>query len=176
VGILLLGATAVITILRLSVLDNVLNITNDLVALLWNRIFISCVWTAVCVFTPVWYANHPIVPQTWMTYAYLLQLIFINAALWKVEKNPQIFGDRRISSCAVLILQGLCWSSALLAIIDVMLGYFPLHNLVVVLAPIVTFVIITYWLRPWENLRITFTVLTFAQAGCSVLAMFVHVR
>jgi uncharacterized membrane protein len=174
IGVLLLGATAVITIFRLPIFNKVLNAAGDFTGLLWNRIFISFVWTAVCVFTPVWYSNQQITPQAWMTYVYLWQLIFINALLWKLEKYSQRHITKQNLALVLLILQGLCITSTLLAIVDIILGYFPLHNLVVTLAPFATFLVIRYWLAGWKDLRIIFTFLVFVQTGCSILTIFVH--
>lgn len=176
IGIMLLGATVLITIIRLPIFNKVLTTKNDFTNLLWNRVFISLIWAAVCVFTPVWYANQHLTPQTWMTYAYLTQLIFIDALLWKLEKSPEGFITENNLSFLSSILQYLCTTSILLAIVDVLLGYFPLYNLVVVLAPLVNLFVIRYWRKFHIDLRIIFTILVFTQIMCSFLTAFVHLR
>jgi hypothetical protein len=143
-----------------------------------NRLVISSTWAVIMVFVPVWYTglNH-FTPQMWMTFAYLWQLTFITAVLWRIEKTEMDLAESKSLKRKFLnILRLLCITTILLSITDIALGYFPIHNVVVLFPPIASFFALVYWSSSKTNLRIIFTILIFFQIGFSFLSAIVHLR
>jgi hypothetical protein len=177
IALLLLGVSSLSTILRIPKFHISLRL-SALQNMIANRLFISCTWTIVLVFIPVFYTESSIIrPQVWMTFAYLWQLTFISAVLWKFEKTELNFTNSEVlKNKVVIILKLLSISTGFLAITDIVLGYFPLHNLVVILAPIASFVAVSYWASSKTNLRLIFTVLNLFHIGISFLSAKVHLQ
>ena len=177
IALLLLGVSSLSAILRMPKFHIPLNL-SVLQSLIANRLFISCIWAIVLVFVPIFYTESSIIrPQVWMAFGYLWQLTFISAVLWKFEKTEINFTNSEVlKSKAVVILKLLSISTVFLAIIDIALGYFPLHNLVVVLAPVASFVAVSYWAASKTNLRIIYTVLNLFHIGVSFLSAKVHLQ
>lgn len=137
IGILLLGAAAAMNTTRFLVLKehNKKN-TERIIPFFLNRIFISLVWTTVCVFLPIWYDNRPIMPLTWHTFIYMYVLILSYAVIWKLEKSPFSLQKKVFSSRIPAALAGLTLLPMLVVVLDILRDYAPLHNLVNLAPPI----------------------------------------
>jgi len=88
IGVLLLGAAAAMSTTRFSnYRENSSKDSQQVIWFLMNRLFISLVWTTVCVFIAVWYDDLPIIPRTWHTFIYMFVLILSYSVIWKLEKS-----------------------------------------------------------------------------------------
>jgi hypothetical protein len=176
-ALLLLGASAISAIIRIPT-RNAPPTPSNIQSMAINRLFISCVWAVVLVFLPILYTESNISrPQVWMTFAYLWQLTFISAVMWKFEKiEPNIQNNSFLKSKTIKILKLLSITTVLLTITDIVLGYFPIYNLVVVLAPIAAYLVLIYWESSNMNLRLIFTILNMIQIGVSILSAAVHLQ
>ncbi len=177
IALLLLGISTMMAVIRLPKINSLAK-SSSLKITIMNRLLISCVWTIVCVFTPIWYTESSATrPQVWMTFAYLWQLMFISAVLWKMEKDKIDFQNNRFQKTKISrILKFITITTIVLTIVDVALGYFPSHNLVVLLVPAATFGVLSYWESSKTSLKIIFTILTLSQISLSVLSAIIHLR
>jgi hypothetical protein len=146
-----------------------------------NRLLVSMFWAINCVFLPGWYVDLPLTTKTWVTFAFVWQLSFITAVLWSLEflstpdmplESLTVAGISANRIIAVLIV--ISASSATLAIVDILWGYFPPYNVVVICAPILNWIALSTWSRWHGRLRLFNTVLTFGQMLCAALITAVH--
>ncbi len=175
--LLLLSASSLSTIIRLPK-HHIYTRLSSLQTMTLNRLFISCIWAIVVVFVPVLYTGSSIIrPQVWMTFAYLWQLTFINALIWKFEKiETTLINSGFLKTKIIKTLKILSISTGLLTIIDIALGYFPLYNIVVLLTPIASYITLSYWASSKTNLRFIYTVFNSSQICFSILSAIVHLQ
>lgn len=175
IGILLLGAAVAMSTTRFT---NYRDGTTPGSKLLWgfflNRLFISFVWTTVCVFLPIWYHNLPVMPITWHTFLYMYALIFSYAVIWKLEKSElklqkQVFSSNLPSFLALLPLLAM-----FLVVYDIILGFAPLHNLVNLLPPIACMLGLMHIFRHPFNLQKKISLMTLILVLLCTLSAAVH--
>ncbi|MCJ7694938.1 MAG: hypothetical protein MUO40_05865 [Anaerolineaceae bacterium] len=126
-----------------------------------NRLFISLVWSIVCVFLPLWYAGTALDNKAWSALIYIFPLIFIYAVLWKLEKTDTVLREEILASPVWLILKVLSIWVALWSLSSTLMGRFPLTNLFNLLSPGVIFILLCKWPHSWENARKHITWFTF---------------
>ena len=130
-GILLLGAAVAMSTTRFSnYRENSTHDSTKLLGFFLNRLFISFIWTTVCVFLPIWYNNLQIMPLTWHTFLYMYFLILSYAIIWKLEKSETVLQKRIFTSKIPIFLAILPLFSMFLVVYDTLIGIAPLHNLV----------------------------------------------
>jgi hypothetical protein len=137
IGILLLGAAAAMSTTRFSIYrGNTKPDSSKLLGFFLNRLFISFIWTTVCVFLPIWYENLPIKPITWHTFLYMYSLILSYAVIWKLEKSDFLLQKTVFSSKVSSLLMLLPMLALFLVVYDILIGLAPLHNLINLFPPI----------------------------------------
>ncbi len=148
-----------------------------------NRLFISLVWAVIAVYVPVWYLNQPTVPQTWMALAFVWQLTFVNAVLWSLEillerttgvENDRVAGIPVLT--AIRALQVISFSAVVLAVVDILLGYFPIYNIVIITTPLLNMITLQFWQRSRGSLRQFNTSLILGQIICSMAVALMHCK
>jgi hypothetical protein len=141
IGLLLLGAAAAMSTTRFSnYRENSSGEHQKLLGFFLNRLFISLVWTTVCVFLAVWYVDLPIIPRTWHTFVYMFVLILSYSVIWKLEKSPYPLQKEVFSSPIPAALALLSVVPFTLVIYDIMIGIAPLQNLVNLAPPVANLV------------------------------------
>jgi len=139
ISILLLGALVAMGTTRFAhYRENSSNPNQPLRSFLFNRFFISTIWTTVSIFVPIWYDGHPITPLTWHTFFYIFCMIFVYAVLWKLEKSPQLLKKRLFKSKYFRTLIFLPIISIIIVILDIVIEIRPIYNLVNLLPSVVT--------------------------------------
>jgi hypothetical protein len=145
IGILLLGAFVLLGITRFSKNRDYATGPKQLVrSFLINRLFISLVWTIVCIFIPIWYDGYSITKLTLHTFVYSFFPIFTYAFLWKFEKANKRLKKHLVYSkmfSCVLILPII---PMIIVILDVLIGFRPPSNLVNILPPAVMLITMRY--------------------------------
>lgn len=135
-GILLLGAAVAMGTSRFPIYrNNSSSSSQSITRFFINRLFISIIWTTVCVFLPIWYRNNEVLLQTWHAYIYTFCLILPYAVIWKLEASYEKLRMRVISSKIIRILILLPIAAMTLVVIDEKQGLFPTINLVNLLPP-----------------------------------------
>lgn len=141
IGMLLLGATAVMGTTRLpNHRANSGNTGESVQQFIKNRLFFSTIWTIVCVFLPIWYSGRMLTPRTWTIFLYLFCLVIIYAILWKFEKSAYTLKRKLLDSGVFRILAVFAGMAMLLVIFDILSRLAPLYNLVNLLPPIVSII------------------------------------
>ena len=130
-GILLLGAAVAMSTTRFSnYREKSTHDSQTMLGFFLNRLFISFIWTTVCVFLPIWYNNLKIMPLTWHTFLYMYSLILSYAIIWKLEKSETALQKRIFKSKIPTILAMLPIFAMFLVVYDILSGIAPRHNLV----------------------------------------------
>jgi len=143
IGILLLGAAAVMGTTRLpNQWRNPATSEKSVQQFIINRLFVSTIWTIVCVFLPIWYSDSIMTPRTGTIFLYLFCLVFIYAILWKFEKSAYALKRKLLDSGLFRVLAIFAGAASLLVIFDILSGLAPVYNLVNLLPPIVNLVFI----------------------------------
>lgn len=174
ITILLLGAATVMGIVRFSNYRPYNpEISQTIPQFIFNRVFISIVWTIVCVFLPIVYESSSMKPQTWSAFIYMNLMIFIYAVLWKFEKSPLSLKRNLLKSSLFKILTCLGILAMLLPFRDVVSGLFPPQDLINVLPPIALIVSVVSIARNPINLRIIIGKLTLSLMLLSTLTMLI---
>jgi hypothetical protein len=73
-----------------------------------NRVFISLVWSVVCIFVPLAYEGLSVTWQAWSSLIYLWPLVFVYAVNWKLEKSDPYLRSALNNSILRIYLQLLC--------------------------------------------------------------------
>lgn len=142
IGILLLGAAVVMGVSRFSFYRD--DPQNDVRPFIINRIFITTVWTIVCIFVPIWYGHVPPFGKTARTFVYMLMLIGVYAVLWKFEKSTYLLKKRLIHSRLFSVLALMTVLAMGLVVYDVLVGtYLPFH-LITLLPPLIELIALVY--------------------------------
>jgi len=135
-GILLLGAAVAMGTSRFPIYrNNSSSPSQSIIRFFINRLFISIIWTTVCVFLPIWYRNNGVLHQTWNAYIFTFCLILPFAVMWKLEASYEELRMRLINSKMIQILIVLPIISMILVINDVRQGLYPTINLINLLPP-----------------------------------------
>lgn len=174
-GILLLGAAVAMSTTRFSGYRNKSSSESQKIfAFLLNRTFISLIWTTVCVFLPIWYANLPVIPLTWHTFLYMYVLILSYAIIWKLEKSPATFQKEIFSSWIPKGLAGLSFLPLFLVFYDIIIGYAPVQNLVNLAPAVASLVGLVQISRNPIDLQIKISILTLILIGLCTISAIVH--
>lgn len=175
VGLLLLGALVLVATARLSIYRSLKKQHPETpTRFILNRVFITTVWTMVCVFLPILFAQVPIKHTAWHLFGILWLLIFCYAVIWKLEKTEPALATRLVQSRLPLWLNGLCLSAALLIIIDVLAGFFPARSLIFLVFPISSFFFLRRILHPWQRSRRIVTTLFLVEGILVVVATLIY--
>ena len=160
-GILLLGAAVAMGTSRFpSYRKNSSSPARSIFRFVINRLFISIIWTTVCVFLPIWYRNNEILHLTWNAYAYTFCLILPYAVMWKLEASSEELRLRILNSKIIRILTVLPVISMLIVINDVLQGLFPTINLLNLLPPIALIVSQVLFQKKHNNAKLRVFILT----------------
>jgi hypothetical protein len=125
-------------------------------ALLWaERLFVSLVWALASVLVPVRYAGEPVVAQTLMSIAYVWQLGWVASMIWDLTSTGTTASAEQEQSLPVRLgerawlraLKIVTLSATVLALVDILLGYFPWHNAAVAIAPLTNWSLVSLWPR-----------------------------
>jgi hypothetical protein len=146
----------------------------------------SLTWALVSVLIPVRYAGRHIVAQTIMAVAYVWHLSWIGVMVWDLTKSATGGHRHKTQTLSVLLgehhlirlLQIVSVSSLVLAVVDILLGYFPWYNISVTSAPIANLILLSLWdrLRKMPLLYSNLFFLVDALCGLLVIAAYVIVE
>ncbi len=163
IGLLLLGASVIMGVSRFSTYRNN---SNDYVLPIWkflfNRIFIAAIWTIVCVFLPTWYENDRISATTWHIFFYMFSLIFIYAVLWKFEKSDYALKRTLYQSKLFIVLTLLPFIASTFVILDLVKDLLPTHNLINLLPPLASLIVLQLITRKPTLIRQKISLLTLS--------------
>lgn len=175
VSILLLGAVAAMGTTRFANYRmNSSDSKQPIRMFFLNRIFISVVWSIVCIFVPLWYEGSKITTLTWHTAVYVFFIVFIYAVFWKLERSPSLLKKRLCLSGLLPFLSFLPLISIVFVLIDIFIGIRPLHNLINLLPPVVC-ILATYRMSKYPFLlRQKITYMTVGMVLSTSLSLIVH--
>lgn len=150
---------------------------------LWvERIVDAIVWSLVTVFVPVTYVGVGIFPQVLMVIAFNFFITFIIVMIWDITRSATngfyhgatVLSDIYTAVGIITHLQYLCIAALLLAAIDILLGYFPIYNLIVLIAPgLYLFLLFLY--PKFEHSRLMYSALfSFASVLSCLSILFVY--
>ncbi|MEA3326475.1 MAG: hypothetical protein U9R53_04100 [Chloroflexota bacterium] len=143
IGIFLLGAAVAMGTTRFSIYrNNSSSPSQSISGFILNRLFITTIWTTVCVFLPNWYNNTEIIGRTWNAFFYIYCLIFPYAVLWKIESSAEPLKIKLLSSILMRVIVAFPVISIYFAIVDVISGAAHIVNLFNLLPPISIIVIL----------------------------------
>ncbi len=161
IGMLLLGAAVGMSTTRFShYRENDPYGSKSLIGFLLNRLFISLIWTTVCIFLPVWYQNLPIRLLTWHTFLYMYMLIFTYSVIWKLEKSAYPLKREIFTSFIPLFMVVLLILSLSIVIYDIHIGIAPIQNLINLTPPVASLAGVINISRHPFNLRRKISLLT----------------
>jgi hypothetical protein len=115
------------------------------------HIFDALMWAIIIVLIPIQYGRYPFVVQTAMAIAYTWLLTWVSVMAWDLSYTAQSGGNSHTvasvmgESRFVSVTQLACVSALILAIIDILLGYFPWYNLSVIGWPIFSYLMLAFW-------------------------------
>lgn len=139
-----------------------------------NRLFISLVWTTVCVFLPIWYDNEPITSLTWHTFVYMYVLILAYAIIWKLEKSPHPLQRKVFSSNIPKVMASITVLPIALVFYDILTVTAPIHNLVNLAPPIACLIGILRISRHPFNLQEKISLMTLVLIVLCSLSAYIH--
>ncbi|MHA1280436.1 MAG: hypothetical protein ACTSQ8_24980 [Candidatus Helarchaeota archaeon] len=175
IGLLLLGASVAMGVSRFS---NYRSKSINFIPPIWifiiNRIFITTVWTIVCVLLPTWYRNSTIKKITWHVFIYMYSLIFIYAVLWKFEKSDYTLKKSMYQSKIFLLLACLPVIATMLVIYDVYKCLLPKYNLFNLMPPIASLIGLLLITRHPILIRRKISALTFVLITMSSLTAMIY--
>jgi hypothetical protein len=143
----------------------------------------SLVWALVIVLIPVWYVGQPIVAQVVMAAVYMWQLCWVGVMVWnfanatvpKGQHRAQplwiVLGERRLKR----LLQIVGLLSMVLALVDILLGYFPWYNFSVASGPLVNLIFLSRWDKFRATPRLYASLFYFMSAICGLLVIVVYI-
>ena len=175
IGMLLLGAAVALGTTRFSTYQsNSSNAKQTVLSFTVNRVFITFVWTSVCIFLPMWYENISPTDETWRTFIYIFNLIFTYAILWKLEKSPLEVTKRIINSELPNIVSMLLLFSMGLVIFDVITGNLPTTNLINLLPPAANLIAVKLITQNPTSLRQKISLLSMALILIIAVSVILH--
>ena len=175
IGILLLGAAVAMNTTRFLVFkENANQESRKLIGFFINRLFISTVWTTVCVFLPIWYDNEPITSLTWHTFVYMYVLILAYAIIWKLEKSPHPLQKKVFPSNIPKVLASTTFLPIVLVFYDILSGTAPIHNLVNLAPPIACLIGILRISGHPFNLQKKISLMTFVLIVLCSFSAYIH--
>jgi hypothetical protein len=141
----------------------------------------SLTWALVIVLIPVQYARQHIVAQVIMAVAYMWQMCWVGVMVWNLT-NSVVEGQHQTQTLSALLgehrlmmlLRIISVSSLVLAVVDIVLGYFPWYNVSVTAAPIVSLLLFPLWNRLRKTPRLYSSLFYMAVTLCSLLVIAVY--
>jgi len=175
VSILLLGAVAALGTTRFANYRmNSSDSKQPIRMFFLNRIFISIVWSIVCIFVPLWYEGLRTTTLTWHTFLYIFSIVLIYAIFWKLERSPALLKKRLYQSGLLRILPILPLVSIIIVFIDIFFGIRPIHNLINLLPPVIC-ILASYRMNKYPFLlRNKLTYMTLGLVLSTSLSLLVH--
>jgi hypothetical protein len=153
-------------------------------AVLWSeRLFVSLVWALACVLVPVHYADQAVVAQTLMTVAYVWHLSWTAAMVWDLTSTGEMGRGEREQSLS-LVLGERAWvrilkigtiSASILALVDILLGYFPWYNVSVLAVPLADWILLSLWPKFRSAPQLYCNLFFFLNTLCSLFITAVYV-
>jgi hypothetical protein len=175
ISLLLLGAFVAMGTTRFAKYrENSSDPTRSLRHFFLNRLFISLIWSIVCIFVPIWYDNQSINALTWHTFFYTFFLIFVYAVLWKFERSPNLLKKRLVHSGTLPYLRIFPILSSLIVIYDIAIGIRSAINLANILPPTIVFLATIIICRNPVQLRYKITLFSTAMSISIVFSLLLH--
>lgn len=128
-----------------------------------ERLVVALSWSLITLAVPLQYADAEYDITALLTFVYVWQIAWVIGVIWRYstvvnlvqingemsdEKvNVEILKTKRL----VQILQIVCIIAATQATVDILLGFFPVHNSIVLTVPIVELVFLKYWRRIYSH-------------------------
>jgi hypothetical protein len=139
-----------------------------------NRVFISLVWSVVCIFVPLGYEGLPVTWQAWSSLIYLWPLVFVYAVIWKLEKSDPYLRCALNTSILRVYLQFLCLLTTLIPITNFILGKITTRSLVNILPGLVVFILLEKWHLDWKMTRKQLVRIALIMAGVILVIFLIH--
>lgn len=141
-----------------------------------NRLFITTMWSLVCVFLTLWYGHTQVDLRAWHIFGYLWLLIFPFAVLWKMEKSEESLRLALRASALPLVMQAFCLSAAVLVLIDFLVGLFPAQTLVHLFGPAISFLLLRWINQGSKITRMHISLYLAVMFAASFLSALVHIK
>lgn len=176
IAILLLGAAVAMATTRFTnYRENSSLPSQKISGFIINRVFISVIWTMVCVFLPIWYSNLPIITRTWTSFFYMYFLVLSYAVVWKLEKGAYPLQKRVFNSSILLILSISMMIPIILVFHDIFSGLAPIYNLINLTPPIASMVGLKVIARNPIHLQKKVSLLTLVLFLLCSLSVYIHI-
>jgi len=179
--LLLLGTLAIISLAHtvLTSRDN----SPSVVAIWAENLVASLTWALVTVLIPVRYAGQQIVAQTVMAIAFVWHLSWVGTMLWDVTGELRATHKDQLLSLPtslgeihlIKLLQIVSISACVLAIVDIVLVFFPWYNISVIAAPIANVILLSLWEQLRRTPLLFINLLFLVDAFCALLVILVYV-
>lgn len=147
---------------------------NSIASFFVNRVFISLVWSAVCIFVPIIYEGIPVTWQAWSSLIYLWPLVFVYAVIWKLEKSDPYLRSALNTSPLRIYLQHLCLLTTLIPITNFILGKITSRSLVNILPGLVIFILLEILHLEWKITRKQLLRIAMIMGGVSLAVFLIH--
>ena len=175
IGILLLGAAVAMGTTRFSIYrENSSSPSQSILSFVLNRLFITTIWTTVCVFLPIWYYNSEIISRTWNAFFYIFCLIFPYAVLWKIESSVELLQKKILGSIIMRVLVSFPIISMIIVMIEVITDASPIVNLFNLIPPIAIITALIIIVRNANELRKKISLLTIILILLCSLSALMH--
>jgi hypothetical protein len=139
-----------------------------------NRVFISLVWSAVCIFVPLMYEGMPVTWQAWSSLIYLWPLVFVYAVIWKLEKSEPYLRSALNTSPLRIYLQHLCLLTTLIPITNFILGKITSRSLVNILPGLAIFILLEILHLEWKISRKQLLRISMIMGGVILVVFLIH--
>jgi hypothetical protein len=139
-----------------------------------NRVFISLVWSVVCIFVPLAYEELPVTWQAWSSLIYLWPLVFVYAVNWKLQKSDPYLRASLNASYLRIYLQLLCLLTTLIPITNFILGKIKSPSLVNILPGLVIFILLERRHLEWKVTRKHLVQIALIIAGVILVVFLIH--
>ena len=139
-----------------------------------NRVFISLVWSGVCIFVPLLYEGVPVTWQPWSSLTYLWPLVFVYAVIWKLEKSEPYLRSALNTSSLRIYLQHLCLLTTLIPITNVILGKITPRSLVNILPGLAIFILLEKLHLEWKISRQQLLRIAMILGGVILVVFLIH--
>jgi len=153
--VLFLGSLAITSFTQISVTRQLTQQFRSLLALWLERITDALTWAVVTVVSPIVLSGSSFKVQHLMAVGFVAILTFVGVMSWDLTKgatdgkiHPTPTLSDVLGQKAIIKLQRLlCTLAFILSVIDVFLGFFPWHNLVVSLFPLTYLVLLSLFCK-----------------------------
>lgn len=149
-----------------------------------ERLIVALSWAGVTVFVPLRFSDEPFDTIALLTLVYLWQIAWIIGVVWRYSSVMSLFlvndslSEQRINQevnrtkTLVIILQIICFTALIQAIVDIALGFFPIYNSIVLIIPILQFLFLCQWNNVYKKpLAYCNTFLTMMNIGMFLIIL-----